>query len=358
MVNIRKSLAVLLLIMLILTGAGCGQTNNGNTTVQESGSTAEPVQAGAAKQVVDANGRAVTVPEKINRIAITCQGGTAQEVTILGSGDKIVAQAPMNAFPQLLKMFPKYKDIVNPGTFDNVNIEEIIKADPDIVLVGITSKKGNQLIEEAGFPTFTMLIGWAGIDTLKNEFLQMGTLLGNEAKAEQLVKYWDEKLAYINELVSKVPENEKKSVLYGYANKGLATVHGTGVWGDSLITASGGLNAAAEISESKEVSVEQIMTWNPDIIILQKSENALMEIRNDPRISDLDALKNDRVYQVPIGAFWWDRPSPESPLGFMWLATKLYPEYTKDIDLKKETKEFFKTFYSYDLSDEEYNSFF
>ncbi len=48
------------------------------------------------------------------------------------------------------------------------------------------------------------------------------------------------------------------------------------------------------------------------------------------------------MHQVPIGAFWWDRPSPEAPLGFMWMATTLYPEYTKDIDLKKETKEFYK----------------
>jgi iron complex transport system substrate-binding protein len=225
-----------------------------------------------------------------------------------------------------------------------------------MVLVGISSKKGNKLIADAGFPTFTMFIGWAGIDTIKNEFSQMGTLLGNEQKADELIKYWDQKLAYINAMVSKVPQDQKKHVLY--TSRDLISVSGKNVWGDSLITASGGLNAAAEITDGSKASIEQIMKWNPDVIIVQKNGNAAEELKKDSRISDLKAIKNGQVYQVPIGAFWWDRPSPESPLGFMWLATKLYPEYTKEIDLKRETKEFFKEFYNYDLSDEEYNSFF
>jgi iron complex transport system substrate-binding protein len=354
----KKRVAVLLIIMLIFNIAGCSRSQNTSSTPPNPPSSSEQPQKQEAKQVIDANGVQVTVPERVDRIAITCQGGTSQEVAIFGAADKIVAQPPMKTFPQLLKMYPQYKNVPNPGTFDNVNIEEIIKADPDIVLAGISSKKGNQLIADAGFPIFTMLIGWATIDKLKNEFTQIGTLLGNEKKADELVKYWDDKLAYVNSLVSKVPENKKKSVLYGYATAdGLGAVHGTGVWGDEFIKAAGGINAA-KMEQSKTVNAEQVMTWNPDLIILQKSENAIANIKKDHKLGDLKAIKNDQVYQVPIGAFWWDRPSPESPLGIMWLASKIYPEYTKDIDLQKETKAFFKTFYNYDLSDEEYNSFF
>lgn len=349
MLTFKKKMAISLTVLLTFSLAGCGQT--ADTASQQ-------IKSQAAKQVVDANGTKVTVPGKADRIAITCQGGTTQEVAIIGGADKIVAQPSMDAFPQMQKMYPKFKSIVNPGSFDDVSVEEIIKANPDMVLVGITSKKGNKLIADAGFPTFTMLIGMAGIEPLKNEFLQMGTLLGNEAKAKELVKYWNDKLAYVNGLVSKVPANEKKSVLYGYAtSNGLGAVHGSGVWGDSFIKAAGGINAV-KIEQSKTVSPEQVMSWNPDVIVLQKSTNAVVNVKNDPKLSDLKAIKNNKIYQVPIGAFWWDRPSPEAPLGIMWLATEIYPEYTKDIDLKKETKEFFKEFYNYDLSDDEYNSFF
>lgn len=350
MFKFKKTIAVLLLAMLIFTIAGCSSNSDPKKT------DVAPAQEQKVKQVTDANGTKVDIPDKIDKIVITCQGGTTHEVLIFGAGDKIVAQPPMNQFPQLLKIYPGFKDVVNPGTFDDVNIEEVIKADPDMVLVGISSKKGNQLIADAGFPTFTMLIGWANIETLKNEFIQMGTLLGNEKKANELVKYWDEKITYVNKMIASVPQEQRKSVLY--TSKKFASVSGKNVWGDSLITVAGGINAAAEITDNSKVSVEQIMKWDPDVIIMQKNADAVTEMKNDLRIADLNAVKAGQVYQVPIGGFWWDRPSPESPLGFMWLATKLYPEYTKDIDLKKETKQFFKEFYNYELSDDEYNSFF
>ena len=79
---------------------------------------------------------------------------------------------------------------------------------------------------------------------------------------------------------------------------------------------------------------------------------------SDERIQNMAAITQGEVYKCPTGAFWWDRPSPESPLFLMWLAKTLYPEYTQDIDLKGETKAFFQQFYQYDLSDEEYESFF
>lgn len=64
----------------------------------------------------------------------------------------------------------------------------------------------------------------------------------------------------------------------------------------------------------------------------------------DECILDLTALKTEEVYACPIGAFWWDTPSPESPLGFLWLARILYPDLMSDIDLKQEDLEFFETF--------------
>ena len=127
--------------------------------------------AGAGQTVIDAAGRSVAVPGKVDRLAITCYGGTTHEVAVLGCAEKIVAQPDMKRFPQLLKMFPRFMEVVDPGSFDKVNVEELMKATPDLVLVGVSSKKGNRLIEEAGMPTYTMLIGWAAVDKLKQEFL-------------------------------------------------------------------------------------------------------------------------------------------------------------------------------------------
>lgn len=344
----KKKIAVsLIAVMLLLVSVlvGCSGTSS-------------PVQnaapgAAAAKTVIDANGRAVKVLDKVEKIAITCYGGATHEMTVLGFADKIVAQATMKNFPQLRKMFPQYEKVIDPGSFNEVNVEEILKASPDMVFVGISSKEGNKKIEDAGFPTYTMWIGWATIDTLKQEFLNIGTIMGNEAQAKKLVAYWDEKLDMIEKMVAKVPESERKVVYYTGTN---ITKANTSDWAWTFIEEAGGVSAIKK-GTTGEVNVEVILAANPDVIVTQGG-NGITGIVQDERVKTLTAIKNKAVYECPIGAFWWDRPSPEAPLGFMWLAQTLYPEYTKDLDLKKETKYFFSEFYNYDLSDEEYESFF
>ncbi|MCR6546551.1 hypothetical protein NVS47_13695 [Dehalobacterium formicoaceticum] len=72
-------------------------------------------------------------------------------------------------------------------------------------------------------------------------------------------------------------------------------------------------------------------------------------------ISDRDDVPVPPSHPRPT---WWDRPSPEAPLGFNWLAQTLYPEEMQSVDLKQETQDFYRTFYDYELSEEEYNKFF
>ncbi len=333
-------------LIVVMLGClwGCG---NGTDPVDTS------PDVTAAETVIDAAGREVAVPERVERVAITCQGGTTHEVTIFGGADKIVAQPSMAAFPQLLTMYPQFNSVVNAGSFDDVSVEELLKAEPDMVLVGISSQKGNKLIEEAGLPTYTMLIGWADIDTIKQEFLNIGKILGDEETAQKLVAYWDEKLGMIQEMVAKVPE-EERLVVY-YTGKTI-TKASTSDWGWNWVRGAGGISALAE-TPTGELSVEEVMQINPDVILTQEG-NGTADLLGDERVQEITAIKNQAVYECPIGAFWWDRPSPEAPLGFMWLAKTLYPAYTQEIDLEQETKAFFQEFYHYELSDAEYQSFF
>lgn len=344
----KKILAIFMLVLCCCFFAACGEEAVAPETQPDDTQNTQQVDT-----VVDAAGRTVEIPEKVERIAVTCQGGTTHEVAIFGGADKIVAQPSMASFPQLLKIYPNFEQVVDAGSFDNVNIEELMKADPDIVLVGISSQKGNDLIEQAGLPTYTMLIGWADIDTLKQEFLNLGKILGDEETAEKLVAYWDEKMGMVQDLVAKVPEEERKVVYY---TGNSITKASTSDWGWNWIRGAGGISALEETPQG-ELSIEEVVAINPDVILTQEG-NGTASILEDERVQDIKAIQNKAVYECPIGAFWWDRPSPEAPLGFMWLAQLLYPEYTQDIDLKQETKDFFKTFYQYDLSDAEYESFF
>ncbi len=98
--------------------------------------------------------------------------------------------------------------------------------------------------------------------------------------------------------------------------------------------------------------MEKALEWDPDVIVVQGG-NDLNELYAAEQIQEMKAIKNKQVFSCPIAGFWWDRPSPEATLGFLWLAQTVYPDYMQDIDLEAETKAFFKEFYGYELSDEE-----
>ena len=307
--------------------------------------------------VIDATGKQVMVPENIERVVITCQGGTTHEAVIFGGADKIVAEPSMKRFPQLLRMFPELNDVTDGGSFDDINIETIAATAPDIALCGVSSDKGNAQIEEIGIPVYVMLIGWAGVESLKQEFLNVSHLFGNDERGQELVDYWDEKLGLIAERVAALPEEERAKTVY-YISKPDITKANTGDWGRNWLDACGVTFAVPEEDLNGDITAEKAIGWDPDYIVIQGGNGDVSELLNEPTVQDMKAIQSGEVHICPIGGFWWDRPSAEAPLAFLWLAQITHPGYFDDIDLEQETVDFFKRFYNYDLPQEEYESFF
>jgi len=94
------------LVALALVVAACGEsatsttmssaasetTVSSSTSTSAASATSETTSSAASeKTLVDMGGNKVVVPATVNRIGITCQGGAAQEVAVLGGADKIVA---------------------------------------------------------------------------------------------------------------------------------------------------------------------------------------------------------------------------------------------------------------------------
>ena len=102
-----------------------------------------------------------------------------------------------------------------------------------------------------------------------------------------------------------------------------------------------------------EVSMEQILIWNPEIVILAP-DSCYDDIYGDKLWARVDAVKNRRVYEVPIGPYnWLDRPpSVQRVLGILWLGNIVYPEQY-DFDIAEKAQEFYRLFFRYDLSAEE-----
>jgi iron complex transport system substrate-binding protein len=188
----------------------------------------------------------------------------------------------------------------------------------------------------------------------------MGDLLGEKEKAEELGAYCRDTIAEIKAKAAQIPEDKKVRVYYAEGAKGLET-EPQGSMHIETLEAVGGLNVASGVAEGGKggftpVSLEQVLAWNPDVIISWNTEQggAYQEIISDVRWAELKAVKDKKVYEIPTSPYnWFDRPpSVNRIIGFKWLGNLLYPEVYQ-YDMIKEAKEFYKKFYHYDLSDED-----
>ena len=138
--------------------------------------------------------------------------------------------------------------------------------------------------------------------------------------------------------------------------KNLLKVDGTGTIVDMWIKLAGGVNAVQKDGFKMEMSAEELININPDIIIVGGADNqkAVEKIYADSVFAGLKAVKDKKVYGNPKGVFSWDRYGAESALQILWAAKTIQPELFADIDIKAETKAFYKKFMNYELSDEEF----
>ncbi|MBN1630856.1 MAG: ABC transporter substrate-binding protein [Thermoleophilia bacterium] len=356
-VGVWVALLVAALLAIVAVGtAGCGDDA---TAASASAPAMTETTIATEKTLVDMGGNEVIVPATVERIAITCQGGAAQEVAVLGGAGKIVALPSQKKFTTLLKAYPGLAELPEVGTFDNVNIESLLGVKADVVISSKSAKKGNEAIRNAGIPVIEINTGANNkVEACEKEFRLIGELLGDSQTAGDLVAFWDQQLQSIADRLESVPPEDRVEVYYVLG--ALTHTNGGELWGQALISAAGGINVAETLGTVKDIDPEQVIKWNPEAMILSSNEGQFVsigEILDNAQLKGIEAVKSRKIFLCPVSGFWWDRPSPEAILGITWLARTLYPEQCKELDLESLTKEFFKRFYDYELSTPEFEAF-
>ncbi len=314
--------------------------------------------------ITDMVGRTVEVPTNIEKVIATSPPMTT--VVYMLAPEKL-GGLNFNWTKNELKYVPKeYQNIpVIGGWFgrQDGNYEEMIAVGPDIIIEGAmgssdlstinTRQKNFGSIPVVGVNDSTKVTKIAP----SIEFV--GKLLGGDAetRATNLVAFTNKYLDKVNSTTKSIPDSEKKKVYYAEGTEGLQT-DPNGSDHSQLINLCGGINVAdipvKEGVGQVDVSMEQVIKWNPEIIITT-DPTFYKKVYNDSQWSNIDAVKNKKVYLSPQSPFkWFDRPPGANIIiGIPWTAKVIYPEKYKDINLKEATKEFYTEFYHYNLTDEE-----
>lgn len=343
-------IAGLVAVMLL---AGC----TGNDKVKQVGNNGEQ------RTIVDMTGRQVIIPPKISRIADAwpAHHGLLQ---MLGAGDKIVATIAFAKRPWIMKINPQMEQATTVFDMSSVNIEALLKTKPDIAFMTSLDKSA-LLVADLGIPTVQMY--FHDFASLKDCVRMTGVILGDESmrRAEAYITYLDGKLAGITAVTAKIPQTEKPKVLH-ITTLAPLTVDGRDTIMNEWIEVAGGINVAADVSgNSQEVSMERIIKWNPDVIIIGNAAGTIDKdggktniqgILQDELWRQVAAVKQGKVFINPEGMFLWDRYSAEEALQIQWAAKVLHPDKFAEVDMVRETVYFFRTFYDYDLSEAEANT--
>ena len=370
----RKILCMLLTGIMVLLAAGCGTKE---TQVQETitETSEHETKKEGTHVIVDHAGYEVEVPYEIDRIAV---GGILPLPSVLAvffdSADKIVGMAPnsMSAAENGL-LGELYPEILNAETGyingSDVNLEELMKLDPDVVFYNASQKEQGDQLRNAGFAAVAISVNkweYNSIETLNEWISLLSEIFPDNEKSELVANYSKEIYDMVQGRVAEIPEEERERVffLYKYTDTSMET-SGANFFGQFWADAAGAVNVAEELTTDNQVAanMEQIYTWNPSTIFITNFTEAQPEDLYTNAIgnydwSAIDAVQNKKVFKMPLGMYRSYTPGVDTPITLLWFAKTTYPELFEDIDMVQETKDYYMDVFGVELTDEQAASIF
>lgn len=359
--KMRMTALLLALVMVIsLTGCGSAEGNGAGAGTAYTGAEAGNEAVSGTRTFTDSVGRTVEIPAKPEKIAVS--GTMAQIVLFALCPDRLVGIAEKwNACAEEY-LDEKYLSLPVTGQLHGgkgeLNLETLLGSGAQIV-VDVGEPKGSikeemdSLQEQTGIPFVHIT---AHTWDIGDAYRKLGELLDMSDEAETLAAYCDRVCAQINELASKA---DKARLLYITGDKGLNVIAKDSYHSEVIDLLSDNLAVVDDPSSKgtgNEVDIEQILNWDPDVIILEPG-SVYETIGSDPLMQSVTAVRTGAYYEVPKGPYNWMGfpPSVQRLLGMMWMAKLLYPGQA-GYDLKAEVTEYYKLFYHCDLTDAQYDA--
>lgn len=341
----RKKELIILAIVFAMAAAfaftGCGGSEAGSVR---------------GKTITDCAGRQVEIPENPERLA--CLYATAAHMmAMLDEGDKIVGCPNGVKSDVLMQMkYPEITETATPHQEGSVNVEELLRTDTELALVSqsLAASEGEmQKLEKLGIPY--VVIDYRTIDELRQAVKVAGEVFGREDRTRAYIDFFDDTLAMVEQRISDVDISRAPAV-YHSVNEAIRTDPEDSICAEIMqrakvvdISASKG---TASTDKNAYVTLEEIYKWDPDAFIA--NEYAVTDyILTDSKWRGLTAVKNKKVYTLPVGATRWCHPgSMEAHMGVLAVARQFYPGEFGDFDMEEYTADYYSEYFGLELDDE------
>lgn len=358
--KIVKFVCLVLVSILVLSIASCKKEDK--NVAKESNDTIT---------ITDHLGNKVAVPKNIETIAVGKIYPLPSVMAIFfDSADKIIGMPePCMTAAQNSLLGELYPEILNARTDyingANLNIEALLELNPDVFLYNAADVQHGELCKKAGIPAIAVSVNkwdYDAVVTLENWIGLLSTMFPENKKKDLVDNYSKDVMNTINERVKDIPTEDREKIffLYQYTDT-MITTSGNHFFGQWWADAVGAKNVGESVKKDNSVTtnLEQIYEWNPEVILITNFTTAQPEtLYNDSDWAGIDAVKNKKVFKMPLGMYRSYTCGVDTPVTLLWIAKTVYPDLFKDIDITEETKKYYKEVFGITLTDEQATKIF
>ena len=356
--RISGILAALLLMSLTACASTGGENaQNGNHSGNDAGQNTGETSA-ESRTITDGVGRTVEIPAAVETIVPL--GNTPRMIVYLGLADRVVgieeceiATSPIQAYAYV--NLEQWSALPNCGTNSMGETayypEEIILADPDVILCTDPADTADNLQSQTGIPVVSVPQGTLFGEDYEEALRILGDVCGVSDRAEEVISFINTCLEDLESRTQDIPDDSKPTVLgAGATFKGSHSIDGinTNYPVFEVLSANDVAKDVTGDTGSSGVMVdrEQILAWDPEIIFFDSGSMELVRTdyaENPGYFQQLRAVKNGNLYQWPNSTWHWS--NVEIPLVSAYSAgILLYPEAFADVDFEEKASEIFDFF--------------
>lgn len=367
--KIRRLFSMLLLLLLVTgTVSSCvpveqtlqiDNETSGQSTIVNPESSALGNANASTLEFTDGTGKKIILESEPDRIVVAGKATpyVLDSVYLFPSAaEKLVALEVRGFDTQAFLELVDPQVNVKPFLERDSGPEQIAPQKPDLVIVkDVSLAKLGSALEEIGIPV--MGVNLETPDDFYKDLKALGIVFNDTKRADEIISFYKDKVNNVERLLEGIDESTSPKILVlQYSEDGgtiafkvppanyLQTIMikkagGDPVWEEDAITSDGWM----------QVGLEQIASWNPDKIFVVNyggdSNLAAATLLDDPQWQGLKAVENKEIYGYPADYASWDLIDPRWVLGLEWLATKIHPNETNDLNLEVEVKEFYSKLY-------------
>jgi iron complex transport system substrate-binding protein len=277
-----------------------------------------PIALGVS--VTDGLGRQVTLAGPAQSVVSLAPSNT-EILFAIGAGEQVVGRDQYSDYPAEAA---QAADI--GSTHQELSTEQIVALEPDLILAaGINTPEQVSALEGLGLTVY-YLNNPLTLEEMYGNLTLVSQLTGRQIEAASLIDSLKARVAAVDEQVA--PVGSRPSVFYEIDGTDPAKPYTAGkdTFISLLIERAGGTNIAAEIDGYPQLSLEQVVAADPEIIILGDAVYGVTpeSLAARPGWENLSAVKNGQVHTFDDNLL--SRPGPRLVDGLEALTALLHPE--------------------------------